>query len=1035
MESTASIFSVIFCVVCAVSLYLGIYILSLNPNSSSNRLFFALSVALDIWSFGFAMAISAPDLSACLFWRRLSAIGWGPFFSIFLHFILDLTGKKELLSKWWTYLLLYVPSAVTLLGFTYFPSLNPGQYNMVYTNFGWVNSAVNNVWDWFHTGYYIFYSAIGIVTIWHWGRKSVNKSIRRQTRIISSSILVTIIAGSLTDIIANSVFLIEMPQIVPLLTIIPITAIYYTIRKYGFLNPKHTEEHEVLMNDQIRRRMINYLSNAFLAAGLLNIAAMYLFSEDADTGSSVLLSVFFVLCGFVIQVIQRSKISKALKDVFNALAMSALVPILTLRFIEFGGVTIWAFPFILLIITLIFGNRFIQITLSISILLTQVLVWVLKPQVELRIDAADYFIRIGMYCIAIWFAFFVKKVYMSKLYENGYQIGSQNIVMEISSDYVSVNESNFDDKTYNTLIRLGGFLNVSRFYLYLFDADKEELSCTHIWTDGQASVEGFDTMAAAKFPWLMSRIKVNEIIRIAESEISLPTEAAAEEITRLTFKQPGFLMLLPIVNKGEPLGFLGLDNVSEWKRWSETQLNMLKIVTNILADAISKVNQEREINYRACYDYLTKLPNRFLFKDRVRQSINLANRTNKLLAVIFIDLDSFKNVNDTMGHNGGDELLTEISQELLRNVRKSDAVSRFGGDEFLIMLNNIESVDNITRITDKIMGIFQKPFCLSGQEFFVTASAGIAVYPYDGDDADKLIKNADIAMYKAKDKGKNQYLLCSSEMKDEILLKMKLTNNLYRALERNEFILHYQPQVSIETKKITGVEALIRWQHPEMGMISPGLFIPLAEQTGLINPIGEWVLKTACTQCKAWQDAGLPPIRMAVNVSVHQFRNPNLVGIVRDVLAETGLNPQYLELEITESAAMCEAEYIIYVLNGLKELGITISIDDFGTQYSSLSRLNTMPIDRLKMDVQFIRDINRSDRDKAIAKGIISLAHNLGMYVIAEGVETKVQYDFLCSNACDEVQGYYFYRPVTAGEIEKALASTQHEKIDKNQSP
>jgi EAL domain-containing protein (putative c-di-GMP-specific phosphodiesterase class I) len=295
------------------------------------------------------------------------------------------------------------------------------------------------------------------------------------------------------------------------------------------------------------------------------------------------------------------------------------------------------------------------------------------------------------------------------------------------------------------------------------------------------------------------------------------------------------------------------------------------------------------------------------------------------------------------------------------------------------------------------------------------------VYPDDGDDAGILIKNADIAMYRAKGNGKNQYMLCNTDMKDEVNLKTKLSNSLYRALERDEFILYYQPQVYTGTNAIIGLEALLRWQHPEYGLIMPGLFISLAEQTGLIGAIGQWVLRRACRQCKSWHDSGLPDIRISVNVSTFQFRNSNLSSQVSDALKETGLDPKYLDLEITESIAMTEDNYILDVLNSLKDLGVSVTIDDFGTDYSSLSRLNILPIDRLKLDIQFIRNIGKSHKDNAIIKGIIDLAHNLELKVLAEGVEEEPQLSFLRRTACDEIQGFYFSRPISADETEIVL--------------
>ena len=466
---------------------------------------------------------------------------------------------------------------------------------------------------------------------------------------------------------------------------------------------------------------------------------------------------------------------------------------------------------------------------------------------------------------------------------------------------------------------------------------------------------------------------------------------------------------------------MGFASLSREKKWPQDQISLLRILANIYADALVKVHAEKEINHMAYYDQLTMLPNRQLFKDRADQAIQLSKRTEKLIGIIFLDLDSFKAINDTMGHGGGDELLIKVAQDLSNSVRKADTVSRFGSDEFLIMLTNMSSTQDIVRIADNMIGMFKKPIPLKGHDFFVTASAGIAVYPTDGEDTETLIKHADIAMYNAKQKGKNQYVLCTSDMKDEVLVRMKLTNSLYRALERDELLLYYQPQIDILSNKITGVEALLRWKHSEMGMIQPALFIPLAEQTGLINPIGEWVIQTACRQNKIWQDMGLPHIRMAVNVSVNQFRNPNLVDQVRQILRDADLRPEYLELEITENVAINEMNNILSILNGFKELGVSISIDDFGTEYSSLSRLKMLPIDRIKMDMQFVRGIEGNDKDRAITKVIINLAKNLGIKVIAEGVETKGQLEFLNQRMCDEVQGYYFYTPMPAQEVENIL--------------
>lgn len=458
-----------------------------------------------------------------------------------------------------------------------------------------------------------------------------------------------------------------------------------------------------------------------------------------------------------------------------------------------------------------------------------------------------------------------------------------------------------------------------------------------------------------------------------------------------------------------------------------SQLELFKVNENLKEEIAEREVIQEEIKYLAYHDHLTGLPNRLLFNDYLNHAIFMANRTKKALAVMFLDLDGFKMINDTMGHAVGDELLIEVSNRLIDTLRKSDTVARIGGDEFGIMIENLDDMeyldneDKFSIVAEKILGSFKEPFTFNNQDCFITTSVGVALYPTDGEDAEVLTKNADIAMYMAKEKGKNQYIFCTQVMKTKINETMKMTNSLYRALERNELEIYYQPQLSCTSTEIVGLEALLRWNHPEFGMVSPSEFIPIAERTGLIIPIGEWVLRTACQQNKAWQEEGYTPLRVGVNISVQQFQNPNLIQQVKGILEETGLASHYLELEITESIAMKEKNYIIETLTTFRDMGIHISIDDFGTEYSSMDYLKQLPIDRIKIAMPFVHGIDVSKKDEAITKSIIILAKSMGFSVIAEGVETKKQLEFLTERKCDEIQGYYFYRPLPLTEVTKLL--------------
>lgn len=423
----------------------------------------------------------------------------------------------------------------------------------------------------------------------------------------------------------------------------------------------------------------------------------------------------------------------------------------------------------------------------------------------------------------------------------------------------------------------------------------------------------------------------------------------------------------------------------------------------------------------AYYDHLTGLANRTLFTDKLKQAIEEAKTNERFVAIIFMDLDGFKMINDTMGHSGGDKLLKIVAKNLTQILRKTDIVARFGGDEFLLLINNIEDLKSITDVANKIMDTFKKPAIIGKHEFFVTGSAGIAVYPLDGKDSETLIKNADIAMYKAKADGKNKYVLCTENMKEEAKKNMLLSNHLFRVIEKDQLMVYYQPQINFKTGKIIGLEALLRWKHPEFGTVPPSIFIPLSEKNGSINKIGEWVLRTACRQNKKWQEMNLLHGRVGVNLSAIQFNDPLIVEKIENIIKETRLDPKYLDLEITESVAVKENANVIEVLTRLKKLGVSISIDDFGTEYSSLSRLKLLPIDRIKIDMQFIHGIEGNLKDQAITRVIINLAKSLELEVIAEGVETEGQMQYLNQKMCDEAQGYYYYTPMPAGELEKIL--------------
>lgn len=565
-------------------------------------------------------------------------------------------------------------------------------------------------------------------------------------------------------------------------------------------------------------------------------------------------------------------------------------------------------------------------------------------------------------------------------------------------------------------------LEVERVAIWLYNQDRSRVYCADLYELMADKHHSGMEMAPERFPRYFEILENSRFVASQNAHL----EKKLREFTQNYLYPRGITSVLDaaVRLRGRTVGAVCLEHVGPSRVWTAEEKNFTASMADVAALAIESCERKRaedRINHLAYYDLLTDLPNRVLFVDRLNQAMITARRGKRELAVMVLDLDQFKRINDTLGHAVGDELIQMVANRLRKVLRDSDTLTRIGGDEFAMLFPDFESSGEAIKTADHLMECLREPFRVGDHELFMTGSLGIAIFPNDGLDSVTLLKNADTAMYQAKDKGRNNYRLYSAAMSVKAFEHLILENSLRRAVEKEELKIYYQPQIDIKTGKVLAVEALLRWIHPNLGIVGPSEFIPIAEQTGLIVPIGEWVLRESCRQLKKWHDEGYQKISVAVNLSDRQFNSGNLASLVEQILTETKLEPEYLELELTESMIMKNIGETIETLMRLKKMGVRISIDDFGTGHSSLNYLKRFPIDCLKIDQSFIHDIANNPEDAAIAKAIISMAHNLKLRVIAEGVESDEQLVFLKLHQCDMMQGYSFSKAVAAEDVIKCF--------------
>lgn len=593
----------------------------------------------------------------------------------------------------------------------------------------------------------------------------------------------------------------------------------------------------------------------------------------------------------------------------------------------------------------------------------------------------------------------IKDIYSDK--SKDYIIEFQQMILEITFEFMNITQENYDERVNHLLESIGLFFEMERTYLFSLNYKNNTMIYSHEWcNDGVDPLVGIDKEIPLDiYPWWLEQLNKNNIIHVEDVNL-MPPEASVE---RKHLRKQGIksIISVPISVDGQIEAYIDIDSVKFVKTWSAEDIKLIHIMAKILSKGITQINHVNEISFMLNHDLLTSLPNRLLLTTKLEKDIEKTRLNKQPFSLLFINLDGFKRINDTLGYHQGNDLLKQAAERLRSLFKKEDIVYRTDGDQFILYLRDYQNEIELDFIVVQVMDIFTKAFVLRGEEYVITASMGLSEYPIDGEDVELLLENAYTAMHLAKKLGKNQYQRFTEKLRKETYEDLVLTNDLYHAIEKNQLTLYYQPQVDGKTGEILSIEALLRWNHPEFGFVSPFKFIPIAEKTRLILPIGQWVLETACAQLKEWQSQGCQAIKLGVNFSAHQLNHPKLMKKMEEVFKRTAIDPKYLEIEITESVAIDYALQVQENLERIKDLGISLSIDDYGQEYSSMRRLKEDSIDALKIDMSYIQGIGINPKDEIIVKSILLLAHDLGLETVAEGVETKEQVNFLNKTSCD----------------------------------
>ncbi len=1015
----------------AFGIYFGFAMLVLfqDLKEKVNQLFGSILILLAFWAYTFSIANSAVDYETALLWREVGSIGWGLVFSFVLRLLLYMVkdnGNKLIkhLNSMLGRVLIYGLGGVNVLFYLIWKEIADKQFKLVWSEYGWMSVGAGTIISNYFNIYLLIILGLSLWTSFIWLKQLKETKGIKQSYAVIISFFAAAFIGVAIDVIIVNVLGFELVQVSVLVGVIPVVTIFLTSNHFNFASGAIIAEESKgfhLVPQGSRRDIAFYMAAMVYIGSLGSFVFLYFIYNESLFIANVYSSGLLLMAGFL-YVIPLFKLSDKRKDFWILIVLAIFIPYVLLHYAGVdAAVTIWVVPVFLILLSVVFSSQMATYFISGVTVITLTVIGIFYPVTEKTLYIEEHLLRIGIILVFTWLALYVRKLYIRRLRENEQQYRIQKMVADISTEILSINEKDSTNRLDGVFKKIGVTAEVDLIYVMNIENLSKEIIYLQAW-----SAET-NTKNIRKFPKVM-----DSFLKVIDSEKSLLIQKVAgipNEYKLVRDMLEGLdiysTIMYPIVVKDQLSGVFGMAYTNTKKSFDSHDAEIYQTTANILSDAYQKARAEKEIHELAYYDQLTGLPNRSSLYEYLEEELAQMVIHQQRLAVLFMDLDSFKWVNDSIGHWGGDLLLEAVAARINECLTGRDKAFRFSGDEFVFVHIIENEISGLNLLVNRLLNKLKEPYVIEDVVNEVTVSIGVAIFPEDGNDYHELLRNADLAMYEAKIDGKNQAKYCTNEFKSKLYDKHQMIMKLRKAMENEELEVYYQPQVDGISKEIIGYEALLRWKNPELGHVPPGVFIKLAEQTGLIAPIGEWVLRNVCQQYKKWEGSPLAKLPVGVNLSSYQLRDPNLYQSIKRIIDDTGMNPQLLEFEVTESVALEDFGKSIRLLEDFRKIGIKIAIDDFGTEYSSLNRLKELPVDRVKIAMDFVHGIHEDPKDEAVVNVIIYLAKRMGLRVIAEGVEDEFQLDYLIHEGCREIQGYYFYKPMDARALKGLFPSKE----------